>query len=172
MALSAVLLCHGIAMTRLRIGISKAFLPGTSGARPPEHRSATRLRPRLPWVVHARAPRGARRCAAGTGRAGWGRGGPLGVPRGESLGKGGCGKAGGTDFKRNCQRPEVSCTQETHRRYTHVAPETTRDVRDMRRPTKRFLASTGGGNGRWDGGQLVMTQEARDHRLLGSMCPC
>ena len=30
-----------------------------------------------------------------------------------------------------------------------------------------FLASTGRGNRRWDGGQLAMTQDARDDRLLG-----
>ena len=29
-----------------------------------------------------------------------------------------------------------------------------------------FLATTGRGNGRWDGRQLKMTQDARDHRLM------
>ena len=100
---------------------------------------ATRLRPRLPWVMHARAPRGARRRAAGTGRAGWGGGEPLGAhggkPRERRLWE-----SWGDGFKPNCQRPEVSRTQETHRRYMHVAPETTRDVGGMRRPLKRFLA--------------------------------
>jgi hypothetical protein len=33
---------------------------------------------------------------------------------------------------------------------------------------EEFLASTGRGNRRWDGGQLAMTQDARDDRLLGN----
>ncbi len=32
---------------------------------------------------------------------------------------------------------------------------------------EEFLATTGRGNGRWHGGQLEVTQDARDHRLLG-----
>jgi hypothetical protein len=32
---------------------------------------------------------------------------------------------------------------------------------------KYFLANTGRGNGRWNGGQLKVTQDACNHRLLG-----
>ena len=35
--------------------------------------------------------------------------------------------------------------------------ETTRDVIDLGNPIERFLARTGRGNGRWDGGQHTMT---------------
>ena len=34
-------------------------------------------------------------------------------------------------------------------------------------PVEHFLARTGGSNGRWDGRKLPMTQDARDHRLVG-----
>ena len=33
--------------------------------------------------------------------------------------------------------------------------------------TQECLASAGRGNGRWDGGELEMPQDTRDHRLLG-----
>ena len=38
--------------------------------------------------------------------------------------------------------------------------------RGLRR-TRRVLGDNGQGNGRWHGGQLEVTQEARDHRFLG-----
>jgi hypothetical protein len=49
----------------------------------------------------------------------------------------------------------------------HVAPETMRDVAGLGDPVKRCLAHTGSGNGRWDGGGLQMTQDARIDCLLG-----
>ena len=135
-------------------GISARHLGSASSGAPQRHPPAA-----TPPLGGARTrPRGAPRRAAWTGRAGWGRGGPLGVPRGESLGKGGCGKAGGTDCKRNCQRPEVSRTQETHRRYTHVAPETTRDVVGMRRPNQTFLGVNGPGH--WEVGRRPACDDA------------
>jgi hypothetical protein len=56
---------------------------------------------------------------------------------------------------------------ETPLRCVHVAYETTRDVVGLGNPIERCLARTGRCNGRWDGGKLEMTQEARDDRLLG-----
>ena len=47
----------------------------------------------------------------------------------------------------------------------HVAPETTCDVVGLSNPVERCLAHTGRSNGRRDGGQLEMTQDARNHRL-------
>ena len=55
----------------------------------------------------------------------------------------------------------------TPRRGAHVAYEPTRDVVGLGNPIERCLATTGRGNRRWDGGQLAMTQDARDDRLLG-----
>jgi hypothetical protein len=49
---------RGIFKGMLLGGGIAALLPGSSGARPPEHRSALRLRTRRPWVVPTRAPRG------------------------------------------------------------------------------------------------------------------
>jgi len=66
------------------------------------------LRRRLPWAVHARAPRG----AAWTGCAGWGRavGGPTG---GEGLGKGGFGKAGQIFTESlGVEHPSIQTTQD------------------------------------------------------------
>ena len=71
---------------------------------------------------------------------------------------------GGQDSKRS----EVSPAQETHLRCTPVAHEATRDGVGLGHPVERFLARTGRCNGRWDGRQLAMTQDARDHRLVGN----
>jgi hypothetical protein len=81
-----------------------------------------------------------------------GEGSASGVPWGEGLGKGG--------WK---ERSEVCDT----RRCAHVADEPTRDGVGLGNPIERCLASRGRGNRRWDGGQLAMTQDARDDRLLG-----
>jgi hypothetical protein len=56
---------------------------------------------------------------------------------------------------------------ETHLRCAHVAYETTRDVVGLGDPVERYLARTGRGHGRWNGGQLARTQETRAHRFLG-----
>jgi hypothetical protein len=49
---------------------------------------------------------------------------------------------------------------------THVVDETTpRVVGSVE--SEYLLAHTGRGNRRWDGGELEMPQDARDHRLLG-----
>ena len=56
----------------------------------------------------------------------------------------------------------------TPRRCAHVANETTRDGVGLGNPIERCLA--GRSKRRWDGGQLAMTQEARDDRLLGVLC--
>jgi len=57
---------------------------------------------------------------------------------------------------------------ETPLHCAHVAPETTRDVVGLGDPVERCLAHTGRSNRRGDGGQLEMTQAARNHRLLGN----
>ena len=56
---------------------------------------------------------------------------------------------------------------ETPLHCAHVAPETTRDVVGLGDPVERCLARTGRGSGRWNGGQLEMTQDTRDHRFPG-----
>jgi hypothetical protein len=53
------------------------------------------------------------------------------------------------------------------RRGAHGDYEPTRDAVGLGNPIARCLATTGRGNRRWDGGQLAMTQDARDDRLLG-----
>ena len=55
----------------------------------------------------------------------------------------------------------------TPRRCAHVANEPTRDGVGLGNPIERFLARTGRCNGTWDGRKLEMTEDARDHRLLG-----
>ena len=55
---------------------------------------------------------------------------------------------------------------ETRRRYVHVADETTRHVVGFVE-SEYLLATTGRGNGRWNGGQLEVTQDAGNHRLMG-----
>ncbi len=55
------------------IGKTKSiFAPASSGARPPEHPSATCWRTRLTWVVHACAQRGAAAPYGAHRRKGWG----------------------------------------------------------------------------------------------------
>ena len=49
---------------------------------------------------------------------------------------------------------------------THVTNEPTPRGVDLVEH-EEFLATTGWGNGRWDGRELEMPQDARDHRLLG-----
>ena len=56
---------------------------------------------------------------------------------------------------------------EMHRQCAHVAYKTTCHVAGLVDPSERFLATTGRGNRRWDGGQLALTQDACNHRLLG-----
>ena len=86
-----------------------------------------------------------------------------GVPWGDGLRKGDLGRLGGSLF----QRLRRLCRPETPRT-AHTSPsEATRDVVGLGDPVERFLAQTGRCNRRWDGGQLEMTQDARDHRLLG-----
>ena len=53
------------------------------------------------------------------------------------------------------------------RHSAHVAYEATRAVVGLGNPVNRCLASTGWGNGRWDGRELEMAEDTRDHRLLG-----
>ena len=77
------------------------------------------------------------------------------------------GKWGG-DFKADFKRPEVSLSHETYLRCTPVAHEATRDGVGLGHPVERFLARTDRCNGRWDGRQLAMMQDARDHRLVGN----
>jgi hypothetical protein len=48
-----------------------------------------------------------------------------------------------------------------------IAHEPRRDAVGFGNPSAHGLASPGQSPGRWDGGQLAMTQEARDDRLLG-----
>ena len=139
-----------------RIGIAKGMcarhLGRASSGTPQRHPPAATPPPgRCTHAPRAEHP-GARRSAAprsldrprrlGEGRA-------VGGPTGERL-RARLGKAGGTDFKRNCTS-RVSRTQETHRRCTHVAPETTRDVVGIRRPNQTFLGANG--RGQWEVGQ-------------------
>src|SRR5262249_58407548 len=49
---------------------------------------------------------------------------------------------------------------------THGVVGTTPRVVDLVEG-RYLLAPTGRGNGRWDGGELEMPQDTRDHRLLG-----
>jgi hypothetical protein len=79
---------------------------------------------------------------------------------------------GGDDFKGDSTRISKGILHaqrgERHLRCAHIASETTRDVVGLGNPIERCLASTGRGKRRWDGGQLAMTQDARDDRLLGN----
>ena len=85
------------------------------------------------------------------------------MPWGEGLGTGGLESGWGEDFKGDFKRSKG----EVPFRCAHVTHETTRDVVGLGNPIERFLATTGRCNRRWDGRQLEMTQDARDHRLLG-----
>ena len=89
---------------------------------------------------------------------------------GRGLGNGGLGNAGGTDGKRDGKRSEVSCTQQTPLRCARVAYEITRDVVGLGDPIECFLANMGRRDRGWDGRKLQMTQDTRDHRLLGNGC--
>src|SRR5436853_4405299 len=73
------------------------------------------------------------------------------------------GRRGGIDSNviSNAQRCEI------HFYCAHVAYETTRDVVRLGGSVERCLRRTGRSNGRWNGGQLDMTQDTRDHRFLG-----
>ena len=57
--------------------------------------------------------------------------------------------------------------RETPLRCAPVAYETTCHVVGLGHPVERFLATTGRCNGRWDGRELEMTEDARHDRLLG-----
>src|SRR6266699_4955183 len=84
-----------------------------------------------------------------------------GVSSGEGLGTAGCGREGEDDKGiTKAQKGEL------RRRYAHVADETTPRVVGLVEG-RYLLAPTGRGNRRWDGGELEMPQDARDHRLLG-----
>jgi hypothetical protein len=138
--------------------------------------SAPRRRPRLAHTSSRalsaeRQPRRSapepdveRPSAAWTCSSGGERGGPSGEPLRRRPREGRLGNAGGVDSNgsSNAQRCE------TPLRCAHVAYETTRDVVGLGNPIERFLARTGRYNGRWDGGKLEMTQDARDDRLLGN----
>ena len=89
-----------------------------------------------------------------------GEGSASGVPWGDGLGKGGWERtiSNGISNAQTCATP---------RRCAHVADETTRDVVGLGNPRERCLTHMGRCTRRWDGGQLAMTQEARDDRLLG-----
>jgi hypothetical protein len=141
-------------------GIQRAFL------RPPPR--APPLAP--PHPLPAAPPRygssyapGARQSAVftgWTGRSGWDRGGPVGVPWG-ALGKAdGCGGLD-SNWISNAQRCE------THFYCAHVAYEATREVAGLGGPVECCLARMSRGNGRWNGGGLEMTQDTRDHWFLG-----
>jgi hypothetical protein len=94
-----------------------------------------------------------------TGAAGWDTE-CLRGPWGDGLGKGDWEGWGGEDVNGLFRH-------ETHLRCTHVAPETTCDVVSLGDSVERCLAHTGRCNGRWDRGQLAMTQDARNDCLLG-----
>jgi hypothetical protein len=90
-----------------------------------------------------------------------GEGRASGVSRDEGLGTTGFGKPGEGEEISKAQRGEIS------RRYAHVACETTLHVVGLAK-SEEFLATTDRGNGRRDGRQLEMTEDTRDHRLLGN----
>ena len=96
-----------------------------------------------------------------------GEGSAAGVPWGDGLGKGDWEGLGGGRFQTGFQRLKGLFRHETHLHCTHVAPETTRDIVGLGDPVERCLAQTGRCNGRWDGGQLAMTQDARYDCFLG-----
>jgi len=99
--------------------------------------------------------------AAWTCRSGWGRLKPQGFPRARASGRPVV--AGrGEDFNGIAQAHKG----ERRRRDAHVADETTPRVVGLVE-SEYFLAHTGRGNRRWDGRQLEMPQDTRDHRLLG-----
>jgi hypothetical protein len=70
------------------------------------------------------------------------------------------------DFKRDGIRSEVLSSQNILPLRAR-RPESTGDAVGLSHPVERFLASTGGSNGGWDGRKLQMTQDACDHRFLG-----
>ncbi len=141
----------------LRIGSLKHFLRRLAGPAP---LAQPRRRPRLPGRWRA-APRAApaRRRGLQPGGARWRT-----VWTGTA--------AGGDDFKGDSTRISKGILHaqrgERHLRCAHIASETTRDVVGLGNPIERCLASTGRGKRRWDGGELAMTQDARDDRLLGN----
>jgi hypothetical protein len=84
------------------------------------------------------------------------------VLRGDGLGTAGFGKLGGR-ISNGISKAQKS---EIHRRRAHVADGITPRVVGLGE-SEYLLATTGRGNGRWNGRHLEMTQDARDHRLLG-----
>ena len=148
------------ARIRIAKGISARHLGRASSGTPQRHPPAAtpplggaRMRP----ARSALESGGARHRAAGRGRAGWGRGEPLEVPRGEKASGKAWGKLEGQSSN-GIVTSRVSRTQETHRRCTHVAPETTRDVVGIRRPNQTFLGVNG--RGQWEVGRRPACDDA------------
>ena len=80
-----------------------------------------------------------------------------GVSRCEGLGT----AAGGEDFKRHCTGAKGRNTPLLRARLLRAHADVSLVEREY------LLAATGGGNGRWEGCELEVTQDARDDRLLG-----
>ncbi len=131
------------------------------GACPLEAPSATRRRPRRAHgSVHAprsQAERGAAlRPWCWTHAAGRGSVGLIGVPQGEGLGTGGCGKLGGAGCQQDFKRPAAACPQETTSS-ARTSPTSPRAMSwALGDPIECFLTRTGESNGRWDGRKVQM----------------
>ena len=84
-----------------------------------------------------------------------------GVSRCEGLGTARREKLGGNDFKRDFKAATGRMTplRRAPRLWSHAGAGFVEG--------KYLLAKAGRGNGRWDGGQLEMAQDAGNHRLLG-----
>jgi hypothetical protein len=162
------------------------FSAGTSGAQPLKtplgHPSSTCWRSRLPCGVHAHAKRRTAAPAQHTGarhRAvqrdfGWGWTGTAercmvglsGVTWAEDLGKDGSecrGEGFQTGFQtsRGVMHARNPSSLHAPRLRDHA------QLRGLGDPVERFLATAGGRNGGWDGGELEMPQDAGDRRLVG-----
>ena len=83
------------------------------------------------------------------------------VWRGEDLGTAGFRKAGGGRFQTGFH----SCNGANYAAAARTSPMGHTGVSLVK--GEYLLATTGWSNGRWDGGQLEVAQDARDERLLG-----